>query len=529
MPYKLRKAPKRELYWVVTIETGKKHSKDPIPMEKAKAQMRVLESALHGGIAIKMNRKPNEYGEYIIHDVDGNILDGTTSKEEAEALITFWYKLTKYNALKTLFDKLNILLGADQNNPAIQATTTSLVNTFRNKARKFLEESTVENEKKRVKNWLDELEEDVGAGRRMRGKGDEGENMEMADLFREPIGARPPGIPPRAPNPFDGFFEQRPVNRRIRRIAQKRAISTVQGALITNAEKRQKTGHGLRGGITFKEFHKLFEDFAEKYVDFIENKIDLPIMLKHTKKYFRDLTSNLNSKQFNNPRLLPLINEVEKETLTKLKQGKEIKLDEFGKFTDVEQLIYDELDANEIETNILENNYERIGKEKSTRNSPKEFPGMLVKTKGKGKSGGACKPPYHDYSKGKASAFVITCIDPRYTFDVAYFLQHKKELHQDYDLFTLAGASVGATKKEWTKTFFDNLELGIKLHGITEVWCFDHLDCGMYKATFGLDKDLDPKIHIQCMDKLKKMVHKKHPGLKFREFMVNAKGHISSV
>jgi len=49
MPYKLRKAPKRELYWVVTSETGKKHSKEPIPLEKAKAQLRILKSALRGG------------------------------------------------------------------------------------------------------------------------------------------------------------------------------------------------------------------------------------------------------------------------------------------------------------------------------------------------------------------------------------------------------------------------------------------------------------------------------------------------
>ena len=50
MPYKLRKAPKVELYWVITTETGKKHSKLPIPLDKAKAQVRILESALHGGM-----------------------------------------------------------------------------------------------------------------------------------------------------------------------------------------------------------------------------------------------------------------------------------------------------------------------------------------------------------------------------------------------------------------------------------------------------------------------------------------------
>jgi len=46
MPYKLRKAPGKELYWVITIDTGKKHSKLPVPKEKAEAQMRILTLAL---------------------------------------------------------------------------------------------------------------------------------------------------------------------------------------------------------------------------------------------------------------------------------------------------------------------------------------------------------------------------------------------------------------------------------------------------------------------------------------------------
>lgn len=48
MPYRLRKAPNRDLYWVVTVATGEKHSKDPIPREKAEAQKRVLEDAMEG-------------------------------------------------------------------------------------------------------------------------------------------------------------------------------------------------------------------------------------------------------------------------------------------------------------------------------------------------------------------------------------------------------------------------------------------------------------------------------------------------
>lgn len=44
MPYKLRKAPKRDLYWVVA-QDGTKKSKEPIPLERAKAQMRALYAA----------------------------------------------------------------------------------------------------------------------------------------------------------------------------------------------------------------------------------------------------------------------------------------------------------------------------------------------------------------------------------------------------------------------------------------------------------------------------------------------------
>ena len=46
MPYKLRKAPKKDLYWVVNTDTGEKHSKEPIPRELANI------------IAIALGRRP---------------------------------------------------------------------------------------------------------------------------------------------------------------------------------------------------------------------------------------------------------------------------------------------------------------------------------------------------------------------------------------------------------------------------------------------------------------------------------------
>jgi len=57
MPYKLRKAPQSNLYWVVNKETGEKYSKEPIPEDRAKAQMRALYAAMQreGGATHREN------------------------------------------------------------------------------------------------------------------------------------------------------------------------------------------------------------------------------------------------------------------------------------------------------------------------------------------------------------------------------------------------------------------------------------------------------------------------------------------
>jgi hypothetical protein len=45
MAYKLRKKPLYDLYWVVNKDTGKKYSKEALPLERAKKQLQVLHIA----------------------------------------------------------------------------------------------------------------------------------------------------------------------------------------------------------------------------------------------------------------------------------------------------------------------------------------------------------------------------------------------------------------------------------------------------------------------------------------------------
>jgi len=139
-------------------------------------------------------------------------------------------------------------------------------------------------------------------------------------------------------------------------------------------------------------------------------------------------------------------------------------------------------------------------------------------------------PPYHDRSAGKASVLVVGCIDPRYTHDLAWYLTHSMELHADYDLVCFAGASLGVMEKpDWKSTLYDHVDLAIKLHGITEVWCFDHLDCGMYKAVHSMKTDESPDIHVDTLKKFRAELAAREPFLKFKGFLINVNGWISQV
>ena len=137
--------------------------------------------------------------------------------------------------------------------------------------------------------------------------------------------------------------------------------------------------------------------------------------------------------------------------------------------------------------------------------------------------------PYLDINRQGAKVLVLSCIDPRFTERLAHFLIHNKEVHADYDLFALAGASLGVLQHDypnWKQTFLDHVKLAVALHDIKEIWCFDHLDCGMYKATLGLADDKDPHVHAKHMTQLRELLVAEFPQLGFRGFVLMADGSV---
>jgi len=128
--------------------------------------------------------------------------------------------------------------------------------------------------------------------------------------------------------------------------------------------------------------------------------------------------------------------------------------------------------------------------------------------------------------KKGAHALVLSCIDPRFTAHLADFLRHEKDVLHDYDLVTLAGASLGVTQTKfpcWRRMFFNHIDLAIALHKIKAIWVVDHLDCGMYKQTLGRD---DAATHHTQLTKLRAILYRKYPQLSFKGYLMDTRGNI---
>lgn len=176
--------------------------------------------------------------------------------------------------------------------------------------------------------------------------------------------------------------------------------------------------------------------------------------------------------------------------------------------------------------------------------------------------------------KGGASVLVLTCIDPRFTDILSSFLY--QQVWADYDLFALAGSSLGVVQSiegntnpyatgaswpantvtsngsgtngdrpgypqniesanRWSGVFIDHLGLAKILHNISEVWVFDHLDCGAYKA-FMLPPNTDdnmPLPHLLNLSKFQSQLslYAQEAGiaevLKFKGFLMRHDGTIT--
>ena len=136
---------------------------------------------------------------------------------------------------------------------------------------------------------------------------------------------------------------------------------------------------------------------------------------------------------------------------------------------------------------------------------------------------------------GEAQALMLSCMDYRFVDPMAAFM-NSKGLDGKYDHVVLAGASLGVVSKKfaaWHDTFWQHLDVAIKLHGVHEVVVIDHLDCGAYKLAFGDDivasKEVEMPAHTKTIQSFAALVRKHHPDLAIEGYVMGLDGTAEQV
>ncbi len=132
-------------------------------------------------------------------------------------------------------------------------------------------------------------------------------------------------------------------------------------------------------------------------------------------------------------------------------------------------------------------------------------------------------------------ALLLSCMDYRLMDDIERYMSGRG-LRDKYDHIILAGASLGAITPQypaWNQTFWEHLDVAIKLHDIHKVIVMDHRDCGAYKVILGAEKVADAKMekdtHAVQLKQLKSAINKKHPKLEVELLLMSLDGKAETI
>jgi hypothetical protein len=136
---------------------------------------------------------------------------------------------------------------------------------------------------------------------------------------------------------------------------------------------------------------------------------------------------------------------------------------------------------------------------------------------------------------GKAKTLLLSCMDYRLMDEIERYML-RLGLYHNYDHIVLAGASLGAITEKypaWTRTFWDHLDLSVKLHDINTVIVMDHRDCGAYQMLLGEDYSKDTQketaVHTANLMRLKGMINGKYPQIEVQTLLMDLNGGVEVI
>lgn len=136
---------------------------------------------------------------------------------------------------------------------------------------------------------------------------------------------------------------------------------------------------------------------------------------------------------------------------------------------------------------------------------------------------------------GQAKTLLLSCMDYRLMDEIERYML-RRGLYHNYDHIVLAGASLGAITDKypsWSRTFWDHLDLSVKLHNIHTVMVMDHRDCGAYRELLGQDysknSQKETAEHKTMLARLKNMILKKYPNIEVETLLMNLNGEVEII
>ena len=106
----------------------------------------------------------------------------------------------------------------------------------------------------------------------------------------------------------------------------------------------------------------------------------------------------------------------------------------------------------------------------------------------------------------KCKSLVISCIDFRFVTKIRDYLV-RKGLKDNYDLITVPGASLGL------KNIASSILVSLQLHDPSEIYIFDHEDCGAYV------KSNSKKAHMQNLKDARRIILEGSPNKQVKIFI----------
>lgn len=136
---------------------------------------------------------------------------------------------------------------------------------------------------------------------------------------------------------------------------------------------------------------------------------------------------------------------------------------------------------------------------------------------------------------GHTDALLLSCMDYRLVDETERYMADRG-LRDKYDHVILAGASLGAITDKypaWNQTFWEHLDVAIKLHSIKKVIILDHRDCGAYKVILGEDFSKDPEkektVHTDTLSALSEQIKSKYPELEIELHLMDLSGGVLNI